>query len=73
MYNNAIFISKEVSSTQSNLSVEEIYKKGYVDRPDRKKSFHTTKMWIFLSMDKHSAVDFINNLFKNYDGKYLLN
>ena len=73
LYNNAIFISKEVSSIQSNLSVEKIYKKGYVDKPDRKEKFSYNKdVDILLSMDKHSAVDFINNLFKNYDGKYLL-
>ena len=73
LYNNAFFISSEISANQSELSITEIYKNGYVDKPDRTEKFSYNKdKDVLLEMDKNSAVDFINNLFKNYDGKYLI-
>tara|TARA_Y100001935_G_scaffold250457_1_gene250640 strand:- start:396 stop:1298 length:903 start_codon:yes stop_codon:yes gene_type:complete len=71
LYNNAIFISSEVSSNQPKLSVPEFYKNGYVDKPDRIQKFSYNKdVDVLLTMDKNSAIDFINNLYKNYVGKY---
>ena len=73
LYNNAIFISSEVSKNQPKLSVTEVYKNGYVDKPDRTQKFSYNKdKDVLLEMDKNSAVDFVNNLFKNYAGKYLI-
>ncbi len=73
LYNNAFFISSEVSTNQPKLSVTEFYKNGYVDKPDRTQKFSYNKdIDVLLEMDKNSAVDFVDNLFKNYDGKYLI-
>ncbi len=73
LYNNAIFISSEVSTNQQKLSITEFYINGYVDKPDRTQKFSYNKdKDVLLDMDKNSAVDFINDLYKNYAGKYLI-
>ena len=73
LYNNAIFISSEIISNQPELSVSEIYKNGYVDKPDRTQKFSYNKdKDVLLSMDKNSALDYINDLYKNYAGKYVI-
>ena len=53
------------------IDVPEFYKNGYVDKPDRIQKFSYNKdVDVLLTMDKNSAIDFINNLYKNYVGKY---
>ena len=72
-YNNAIFIRADQTISFSNLSVSEFYKKGYVNKTDRKEKFSYNKdVDILLNMNPRNTIDFINELFKNYHGKYQL-
>lgn len=71
-YNNAIFVAKEFNFTKQ-LSPEEAYKEGYLDRPDRKEKFPwNSTMEEVLHLPPAEALEFINKFFKKYKGKYTI-
>ena len=73
VYNNAIFIRNDSTVNIPNLSVSEIYKEGYVEKTDRKEKFsYNNDVDVLLDMNQEEALDFLNDLFKNYKGKYKL-
>jgi hypothetical protein len=73
MYNNAIFIPKEINLNFKNLTVEEFYKDGYVNKPDRKEKFsYNSDVDVLLDMKQEDAVIFLNNFFKDYRGMFIL-
>ena len=73
VYNNAIFIPNDSTVNIPNLSVSEIYKEGYVEKTDRKEKFsYNNDVDVLLDMNQEEALDFLNDLFKNYKGKYKL-
>ena len=73
VYNNAIFIPNDSTVNIPNLSVSEIYKEGYVEKSDRKEKFsYNNDVDVLLDMNQEEALDFLNDLFKNYKGKYKL-
>jgi len=73
-YNSAFLIPAEMSTSDIfPVSPEEAYNKGYLDRPDRKEKFpwnNDVEELLFLSPQK--AMVFIDKLFANYRGKYIL-
>ena len=73
VYNNAIFIPIDSTINIPKLSVSEIYKEGYVKKTDRKEKFsYNNDVDVLLEMNQEKALDFLNDLFKNYNGKYRL-
>jgi hypothetical protein len=73
IYNNAIFISKDIEIDFPNLSLKEFYENGYVNKPDRKEKFSYNKdIDILLKMNAEEGIDFINKFFKEYHGKFEL-
>ena len=73
VYNNAIFIPADTEISFPNYTLKEFYENGYVNKIDRKKKFlHNKDVDILLDMKSEEALDFINDLFKDYFGKYKL-
>lgn len=73
VYNNAIFIPIDSKINIPNLSVSDIYKEGYVEKVDRKEKFsYNNDVDVLLEMNQKEALDFLDDLFKNYNGKYQL-
>ncbi len=73
VYNNAIFIPIDSTINTPKLSVSEIYKEGYVNKTNRKEKFsYNNDVDVLLEMNQEKALDFLNDLFKNYNGKYRL-
>lgn len=71
-YNNVFLIPKEISQ-YSFLSPEEAYKKGYLNRPDRKKKFpQNAELEELLGLSPYEALNFLNNFFSKYQGKFIL-
>lgn len=71
-YINAFLIPVEMCTNGiSSMSPEEAYRKGYLDRPDRKEQLPwnaDVEELLFLSPQEASA--FVDKLFLNYKGKY---
>tara|TARA_Y100000389_G_scaffold191403_1_gene217551 strand:+ start:49 stop:948 length:900 start_codon:yes stop_codon:yes gene_type:complete len=73
IYNNAIFIPKEMNLEFQNLTVEKFYKDGYVNKSDRKEKFsYNTDVDALLDMKQEEAIIFLNNFFKDYRGMFIL-
>ncbi len=73
MYNNAIFIPKDINLNFQNLTVEEFYKDGYVNKPDRKEKFsYNSDVDVLLDMKQEDTIIFLNNFFKDYRGMFIL-
>ena len=73
VYNNAIFIPKEINLNFQNLTVEEFYKDGYVNKLDRKEKFsYNSDVDALIDMKQEDAIIFLNNFFKDYHGLFLL-
>lgn len=73
IYNNAIFISKEVNFDFPNLTVEKCYKDGYVNKLDRNEKFsYNSDVDVLLEMEQEEAIIFLNNFFKDYHGMFIL-
>lgn len=69
-YNNAFLIPKEVSPSAS-LKPEEAYRKGYLERPDRKNKFPwNADMEKVHNLSPEEALNYINNFFTKYEGKF---
>ena len=73
LYNNAIFISKNTNINFPDLSLVEFYENGYKYKKDRKDKFSYNKdVDVLLEMNGLDAVAFIDNIFKDYRGKFQL-
>ena len=73
MYNNAIFIPKEMNLEFQNLTVAEFYNDGYVNKSDRKEKFsYNSDFDVLLDMKQEEAIIFLNNLYKDYQGNFIL-
>lgn len=73
VYNNAIFIPKEMNLEFQNLTVAKFYKDGYVNKSDRKEKFpYNSDFDVLLDIKQEDAIIFLNNLFKDYHGIFLL-
>tara|TARA_B100000900_G_scaffold397211_1_gene397320 strand:+ start:14370 stop:15263 length:894 start_codon:yes stop_codon:yes gene_type:complete len=73
VYNNAIFILEDLDISIPDLSTSDAYKVGYINKPDRKERFHyNNKHEILFEMNYEDSVNYINELFSDYSGKYLI-
>ena len=73
VYNNAIFIPKEMNLEFQNLTVAEFYKDGYINKSDRKEKFsYNSDVDVLLDMKQEEAIIFLNNLYKDYQGIFIL-
>ena len=71
-YNNAFLIPTE-AYCGPGLTPEEGYRIGYVDRPDRQQRLPWNKdMEPLLTMDRDAAFAFVNEKFRAYEGRYIL-
>ena len=71
-YNNAFLAPRELAGEQQ-LSVEEIYRRGYLTRPDRREKFASNHdVDVLHSMTPTEAVKFIDKFFARHRGKYEL-
>lgn len=71
-YNNAFLAPRELYGDATE-SVEEIYRKGYLERADRAKKFSSNHdVDILHSMTPRAAVKFIDHFFARHRGKYEL-
>jgi FkbM family methyltransferase len=69
-YNNAFLIPKEISSYPS-ISPEEAYKKGYLDRSDRKQKFPwNADIEEIYTLSPEQALNYVNNLFSKYHDRF---
>ena len=74
-YNNAIFIDNQYSSKidlQTDLKIA--FNEGYLHKADRKSLFPWNKDTEFLFMDTQTKqkISEVNNLFSQYEGKYII-
>ena len=73
IYNNAIFISDDIKINVPDRTLTQIYNDGYVNKPDRKEKFsYNYDVDVLLKINPSDSIEFINNLFKDYQGKYQL-
>jgi hypothetical protein len=71
-YNNAFLAPRELYGDETQ-SVAEIYRKGYLERADRRKKFSSNRdVDILHSMSPADALKFINRFFSKHHGKYEL-
>ncbi|GEO04626.1 hypothetical protein AAE02nite_22900 [Adhaeribacter aerolatus] len=70
-YNNAFLVPKEKNKSFKKLEPGQAYQEGYVNKPDRTTKFPYNKdVDALLDMSPEKALDFINEYFKQYKGKY---
>ena len=73
IYNNAIFISNDLNIKFPDLTLTEFYEIGYVNKSDRKEKFsYNNDVDVLLEMNTLEVLNFLNNIFKEYQGKYQL-
>ncbi|HEX4899371.1 MAG TPA: hypothetical protein VFV61_02505 [Pyrinomonadaceae bacterium] len=71
-YNNVFLAPREIAGGRA-LTVEEAYRRGYADRPDRHKKFHRNENMEFLqSASPEEGIRFIRQFFAQFNGKYEL-
>jgi len=69
-YNNAFLIPQEIN-IYPELTPQEAYRKGYQERPDRKKKFPwNDNMEEVLGLSPEEAKKFVNIFFKKYQGQF---
>lgn len=70
-YNNAFYVSNKL--LKRKMSVEEGYNTGYKNKKDRKEKFPwNSEFDEILELDTKAQKKFINNKFRQYNGKYIL-
>lgn len=70
-YNNAFLIPREISPSPS-LTPEEAYRKGYLERGDRKEKFYwNDNMEEIHSLSPVEAVNYVNKFFSKYEGQFI--
>jgi hypothetical protein len=71
-YNNAFLIPRELNPVPI-MSAAEAYRQGYADRPDRLQRLPWNKdMEPLLTLPQAEALAFVNEKFKAYEGRYIL-
>ena len=56
-----------------DLNLTEFYENGYVNKSDRKEKFsYNNDVDVLLEMNTEEALNFLNKIFKEYQGKYQL-
>ncbi|MCA1818176.1 MAG: hypothetical protein LC746_17670 [Acidobacteria bacterium] len=71
-YNNAFIAPAELAG-DSRASAEEIYRRGYLERADRRKKFSSNRdVDVLHTLSPAEAVKFINRFFAKHRGKYEL-
>ena len=71
-YNNLFIVPREINPFPA-LKPEEAYDAGYRNRPDRTEKFPwNVDMESVLTMSRLGAIDFLNDKFAKYAGKYLI-
>jgi len=71
-YNNAFLAPIELTGERA-LSVEAAYRRGYLERPDRREKFHRNEnMEVLHSLSPEEGVRFIRRFFSDLSGKYEL-
>jgi hypothetical protein len=73
-FNNAVFVRQDVANgTCTDLDVDSAYNSGYRNRPRRREIFPwNSSVDFLLETTASDALDFIDELFREYNGKYLL-
>jgi hypothetical protein len=70
-FNNAFLVPKQISRMPS-LSPEEVYKKGFLERPDRKEKFPWGRdMEEIHSLSPEEALNFIKKTFDKYEDEFI--
>jgi len=71
-YNNAFLAPRELAGDRG-LDAKTAYRKGYLDRPDRKEKFSLNfDMETIYSLKDEQALGFLKNFYSKFDGEYLL-
>lgn len=71
-YNNAFLAPRELAGT-TGLDAETAYRKGYLDRGDRKEKFSLNfDMETIYSLSGEQALKFLQNFYSKFDGEYIL-
>ncbi|MBW4496820.1 MAG: hypothetical protein KME26_27850 [Oscillatoria princeps RMCB-10] len=72
-YNNAFLIPREISPSPS-LTPEEAYRKGYLERDDRKEKFPwNANMEEIHSLSPVEALNYVSKFFSKYGGQFICN
>ena len=70
---NNIFLSKDSEFEYQESSISDIYKTGYLNQPLRRKYFEWNNKYEHIySLSEKEQLSFFQDLFKERDGKYLL-
>ena len=71
-YNNAFLAPKELAEGRA-LDMQEAYRRGYLDRPDRKEKFSLNfDMETIHSLGAAEAIEFLKNFYAKFAGEYYL-
>ena len=71
-YNNAFLAPAELAGGRA-LTVEAAYRRGYLERPDRREKFHRNEnVEVLQSLGPEGGVRFIREFFSDLSGKYEL-
>lgn len=69
-YNNVFLAPAEIASDYS-VGVEQAYRQGYVNRPDRTEKFRSNEgMEPLLTMEPQQCVDFLNSFYADHRDEY---
>jgi hypothetical protein len=70
-YNNAFVAPRELAGDWPVLDAETAYRRGYLERPDRRERFpHNQDMEALHALTPADSVAFIKNFFARHEGKY---
>jgi hypothetical protein len=70
-YNNAFIAPRELVNSLPTLDAETAYRRGYLERPDRRERFPRNQdMEALHSMSPAQALAFLENFFARHEGKY---
>lgn len=71
-YNNAFLAPKELAEGRA-LDMQAAYRRGYLDRPDRKEKFSLNfDMETIYSLGAAEAVEFLKNFYAKFEGEFYL-
>jgi hypothetical protein len=70
-YNNAFIAPRELVGSLPTLDAAAAYRRGYLERPDRRERFPRNQdMEALHSLSPAQSLDFIRNFFARHEGKY---